>query len=377
MAGSVKVLLLSAYAAHSHVHWQQSLQAMFPHWSWRVLELPPRHFSWRVRGNPLFWALQEREVLEQQYDFLLVTSMVDLATLRGLVPTLAHVPCAVYFHENQFAYPQTATQHSLLEAQMVSLYAALAADSVVFNSNYNRTSFHAGCEQLLQKLPDYVPSGVVEKLREKSSVIPVPYNNDNDTGGSDGWPGASRASTDAPTRIVWVGRFEHDKNPAGLLRILNALEVLEINYELAVVGQQFRTSPQEFAQIEQAFSHRLVHFGYVEATSDYLALVQSSDLVLSTALHEFQGVAVMQAVAGGAIPVVPARQVYPELFDARYCYESQPDDPHLEATSAASLIEEIVHALRAGAIASPDISPFSREHLISAYGQLIGRNNGR
>ena len=89
---AMRVLLLSAYAARSHIHWQNALVAMFPQWSWRHLSLPPRHFSWRVRGNPLYWAIAEREVLEAQYDLLVVTSMVDLATLRGLVPNLARVP---------------------------------------------------------------------------------------------------------------------------------------------------------------------------------------------------------------------------------------------------------------------------------------------
>ncbi len=48
----VKVLLLSAYAAQSHVYWRRGLQQMFPQWDWTCLELPPRYFSWRVRGNP-------------------------------------------------------------------------------------------------------------------------------------------------------------------------------------------------------------------------------------------------------------------------------------------------------------------------------------
>ena len=113
--------MLSAYAAQSHVHWQRTLEKMFPTWQWQVLSLPPRHFSWRVRGNPLYWALAERPLLEQDYDLLVATSMVDLATLRGLVPALSRLPSIVYFHENQFDYPQHRQQHSLLEAQMVSL----------------------------------------------------------------------------------------------------------------------------------------------------------------------------------------------------------------------------------------------------------------
>ena len=106
----MKVLLLSAYAAHSHVHWQRCLLNMFPDWEWRVLSLPPRHFSWRVRGNALYWSLEERESLERDYDLLIATSMVDLATLRGLVPALTALPSLLYFHENQFDYPQQEQQ---------------------------------------------------------------------------------------------------------------------------------------------------------------------------------------------------------------------------------------------------------------------------
>ncbi len=91
----MRVLLLSAYAAGSHVHWRERLTAMLPDWQLTVLELPPRHFNWRIRGNPLYWSMAERETLEAGYDLVLATSMVDLATLRGLVPALAPVPTAL------------------------------------------------------------------------------------------------------------------------------------------------------------------------------------------------------------------------------------------------------------------------------------------
>ncbi|RLA57200.1 MAG: hypothetical protein DRQ65_02010, partial [Gammaproteobacteria bacterium] len=43
------------------------------------------------------------------------------------------------------AYAAQSQQLSLLEAQMVSLYSALAADCILFNSTYNMDSFLAGC----------------------------------------------------------------------------------------------------------------------------------------------------------------------------------------------------------------------------------------
>lgn len=361
----MKVLLLSAYAAQSHVDWQRSLQFMFAHWEWRVLTLPPRYFSWRVRGNPLYWAMTERQLLERPYDLLIATSMVDLATLRGLVPALARVPAVVYFHENQFEYPQNHPQRSLLEAQMVSLYSALAADSVLFNSAYNRDSFLAGCSALLAKLPDRVPPGVVPALSDKSSVLPVPLDMEQGDLAAC-WPGNSGRQAKRPLRLVWSGRFEHDKAGDRLLLVLLQLECAGLAYELAVTGQQFRNSPDVFRRIEVDFSHRLVQFGFMESTA-YRALLRGADIVLTTALHEFQGLAVLQAVAAGCLPVVPDRLVYPEIYAAQYRYESHLDHPEREAHAAARLIETLALQLQEGAGSAPDVTAFSREWLAPSY----------
>lgn len=371
----MRVLLLSAYAAQSHVHWQQSLQAMFAQWQWTVLSLPPRHFSWRVRGNPLYWAMAERARLQQPYDLLLVTSMVDLATLRGLVPTLARIPTVVYFHENQFDYPQHRQQHSLLEAQMVSLYSALAGDSIVFNSAYNMQSFLAGCSALLEKLPDRVPPGIVPILRDKASVLPVPLDLGKSIAAEPAWPGKPGELTSRPLRLLWAGRFEHDKGGDGLLQILLRLEDDGLDYELAVTGQQFRNSPGVFLQIKTDFSHRLVQFGYLQSVHDYRALLRGADIVLSTALHEFQGLAVLEAVANGCLPVVPGRLVYPEIYPGRYCYDSNEDDPALEARSAARLIRELAEQLEQGTVQAPELSNcsahYSTHSLAPRYRELL------
>jgi hypothetical protein len=225
---------------------------MFDHWQWEVLSLPPRHFSWRVRGNPLYWSVAERETLRQDWDLLLATSMVDLATLRGLVPSLATVPTVLYFHENQFEYPQDRQRHALLEAQMVSLYSALAADRIAFNSAYNRDTFFCGCAALLARLPDRVPPGVVETLRARSRVLPVPLPWSSPDTVDPAWPGAPGELADRPLRLVWAARFEHDKGGDRLLGLLRELENTDLDYELAVIGQQFRDSPPAFGQIESS-----------------------------------------------------------------------------------------------------------------------------
>ena len=369
----MKVLLLSAYAARSHVHWQQSLFTMFPDWEWRTLSLPPRYFSWRMRGNALYWSMQERQTLEQAHDLVIATSMVDLATLRGLVPALARVPTALYFHENQFDYPQHRQQHSLLEAQITSIYSALAADCLLFNSQYNLASFIEGCSALLARLPDRVPREVVPTLRARAQVLPVPYDAHAVAASAAFWPGRVRTGCDDPLRLIWAGRFEHDKGGEGLLQILRQLEQGGRDYELALTGQQFREVPAVFARIQSGFAHRVVHCGYIESHAQYLALLRGADMVLSTALHEFQGLAVMEAVAQGCLPVVPDRLVYPEIYPARFRYASHPEDAELEARSAAQLILTLARDLPHFRAQPADVSAFGIGQLAPRYEHVLTR----
>ncbi len=345
---------------------------MLPDWQWQLLSLPPRYFSWRVRGNPLYWSEAERETLEAGYDLVVATSMVDLATLRGLVPALANTPCIYYFHENQFAYPANAAQPDtqLLEAQMVSLYGALSADRVVFNTRYNRDTFFAGLDALLGRLPDHVPPQIVPGLQDKSRVLPVPVQCPVSEGAGDAGFSPRGADSFSVPRLVWVGRFEYDKGAATLLELLRALRGRGLAFEIAVIGQQFRNSPPEFAQIATEFGRELAQFGYLQSTREYRAWLHAADMVVSTALHEFQGVAVLEAVAAACIPVVPDRLAYAELYPDRYRYPSFPGDASREGSAGAELVEQLFLALQAGEVHPPDISAFAPGALADDYRAL-------
>jgi glycosyltransferase involved in cell wall biosynthesis len=344
---------------------------MFPDWEWTELNLPPRHFSWRIRGNPLIWSQDCREQLEREYDLLVATSMVDLATLRGLVPALCKLPTALYFHENQFLYPEGSRRHSLLEAQMVSLYASLAADCVLFNSAHNRDSFFTGLRGLLQRLPDLVPAGVDRQLDEKSAVLPVPLLAEDTVAVDPFWPGLPGDYPQRPLRLLWSARFEHDKGGEGLLQLLDLLVDDGLFFEIAVTGQQFRNSPPVFATIARRFAPQLVQFGFVESPHTYRALQAGADIVLSTARHEFQGLAILQSVAAGCVPVVPDRLAYRDIYPAELRYTSATSQPEREARAAADLVERLALRIAKDDRPVPAVNAFSLDTLAPRYRELL------
>lgn len=339
----MRVLLLSGYDAPSHRRWREQLAARYPQWQWTQLSLPPRHFKWRMRGSGFLWAFQQADCLREPYDLLIATSMVDLSTLRGLVPEIARIPTLVYFHENQFAYPQRKQQRANVEPQLVNLYTALCADQVAFNSEYNRRTFLTGVADLLAKLPDRTPEGVLAQLTARSRVMPVPIEQSCFV--------PDRAPENGPLTLVWNHRWEYDKAPDrllnGLRRFLEAHSVDDCEHsaggssrpsiKVHVVGQQFRQQPPAFAELKTLLEahHALGQWGYVERPEDYRRLLAESHVVLSTALHDFQGLSVLEAVAAGCRPLVPNREAYPEWFAPDYLYQSEPENPDKEAEAFA------------------------------------------
>ena len=314
----MRVLLLSAYDAQSHRHWHGSLRRGIPDWEWTLLALPPRHFAWRVRGNPLHWLVDAPAALRGEYDLLLATSVVDLATLRGLVPSLAGIPNAIYFHENQFVYPEGAGRHSMLEAQLTSVYSALAADRLMFNSAFNRDTFLSGCGELMAVLPDGTPKNLPAQLKAKSLVLPVPLE----------LPDSPRkAAQGSALQVVWNHRWEYDKGPEALLTLVRGIIDSGLRFRLHVLGQQFRKQPAAFAKLRPLLetAGALGHWGYVEERRAYRTLLAGCDVVLSTAEHDFQGLAVLEACALGCSPLVPDRLVYPEWADAAFRYSDHAD----------------------------------------------------
>lgn len=377
----MKALLLSAYDAESHRLWRQNLQAMFPLIQWQELILPARYFAWRVRGNSLSWAFNHRATLTDNYDFLLTTSMTDLSALRGFVPELARLPTAVYCHENQFAYPVNpelrASRPNPVEPQILSLYTALCADQLIFNSAYNRDTFLQGVTELLAKLPDHVPAGLVKRLQH-ARVIPVPLSEDVFV------PNAPDGEATEPDvlNIVWNHRWEYDKGPELLLAIVEQLIASGVRFRMHLLGQRFRQSPVSLQQLQGLLERHCAalgiapgHSGYIADRQAYCALLASADVVLSTALHDFQGLSLLEATALGCTPLAPRRLVYPEYLSPEFVYAATGREEEPTAAEAHAAVQRLQdwarHKALGQALPKADVTRFRQSSLQDDYADLL------
>lgn len=285
--------------------------------------------------------------------------MTDLAAFKGLFHRqLGDVPTVLYCHENQFAYPLTPGVTASVEPRMVSLYSALAADRVIFNSHYNRTTFLEGARVFLARMPDRLPAAGLEEIVEKSDVIPVPVR---DTFFQ------RRVSCAAdPVTLIWNHRWEYDKGPDRLLTAMECLAQRGLSFRLCLAGQRFRQTPAPLRDLTTRFGPGVEDRGFLPV-GDYQALLERGGWVLSTAVHDFQGLAVQEAAAAGCVPLVPDRLVYPEWFSESYRYSSH-TDPVVDGHAMA---EQLLAWAESGAPAPPSVDAFRLEVLAPRYREVF------
>ncbi len=323
----MRVLYIEPFCGGSHAAFGEVLTGAA--WAqWRSITLPARHWKWRMRGSAAWIARAHADALAQPCDLVFASSYLPLAELVGLCPQLAAIPRVLYFHENQLAFPRRELpghEHDGardLHFGFTQLVSALAATRCVFNSAHNRDSFLAAAAKLLARMPDAVAPGWVEAIAERSCVLGLPLAlPEIDAGALCDRRASERA--DGPL-IVWNHRWEHDKGPDALVRIVDALLERGVSFRLAVCGQGFRRRPQALSEAEPrwraALGDRLLAFGRLESRAEYLALLGRAQIVLSTAVHEFFGISVLEAMHCGARPLVPDELSYPELIPDEYRY---------------------------------------------------------
>ncbi|WDI42487.1 tRNA-queuosine alpha-mannosyltransferase domain-containing protein [Bremerella sp. P1] len=302
----MKILALEPYYGGSHRAFLDGWIAKSRH-TWTCLTLPAHHWKWRMRHAAITFSEQLAAIKEKNFDGIVCSDMLNLAAFRGLAPQpIARLPVVVYFHENQLTYPDEFRTQRDFHYAFDNFQTLLAADQAWFNSAYHRTEFFEQSRAFLKKFPDYTLENRLDEAMEKT-IVAQPGLPEIPTG-------AREPNFECP-HIVWAARWEKDKNPEGFFDAMFQLKADGFPFRLSVVGESFRDSPPIFDQARKDLADHIEQWGFLTSHNDYLRLLSSSDIFVSTAKHEFFGISAAEAILAGNLPVLPHRLAYPELVD--------------------------------------------------------------
>jgi glycosyltransferase involved in cell wall biosynthesis len=313
---SRRLLVLEPYYGGSHRSFIDGLLARLS-WEHDLLTLPARKWKWRMAGSAVTFADGVRALAAggAKWDVVLASTFVDLPAFLGLArDAVGPARTAVYFHENQLAYPNRYERDWDFQYPLVNVRSALAADVCVFNSAYNRDSFLDEIPRFLGRFPDHRPAEVAPRIRARSLVLPPPFD-----------PAPFEAAPlvrGSVPRVVWPHRWDHDKDPEAFFDAVETLAAEGVAFEVAVAGQAHDDVRDAFETRARGLGDRLVALGGLESREAYAALLRSSDVAVSTAVHEFFGLAMAEASYAGCLPLVPDRLAYPEVYPDAFRYAS-------------------------------------------------------
>lgn len=327
MEATTTVYILEPFFGGSHKQLIDFLtSSALPEASFNVhlFTLPAKKWHWRARTSALKLSQLVPTAPPGGRLVLLCSSVLNLAEFLALRGDLKPAKTIVYFHENQLVYPvQTSSSSSDKEVRDFQygynqILTALAADVVVFNSQFNRISFLDNINSFFNLQPDCKPNtaDIRRQIEAKSAVlhfpVQIPTVEISPT---------TRAAEEC-LHIVWPHRWEHDKDPEAFFKVLFQLKDQGLQFRVSVLGESFSQVPAVFDEAKSRLAAEIVHFGRLESKAEYFDVLRSADVVVSTARHEFFGVAMVEGGLCGCMPLAPDRLSYPEIFPEKCLYRT-------------------------------------------------------
>jgi glycosyltransferase involved in cell wall biosynthesis len=307
LSTSMRILALEPYYGGSHQAFLDGWQARSRH-AFSVLTLPAFKWKWRMRHAAVTFAeqLAPRVAAGESWDVLWCSDMMCLASFVGLAPpALAALPRVAYFHENQLTYPARYPDDRDHHFAFTNFTTAVAAHQVWFNSAYHRDVFMDEATTFLKRMPDQVPLAALAAIGAKALVLPPAVE----------LPPPATRPTGQPLHILWAARWEFDKAPDTFFAAVDRLADRGLPFQLSVIGERFGTCPPCFEAARARHAERIRHWGFQPTRADYQRVLAEADVIVSTAVHEYFGITVVEAAAAGCFPLVPNRLAYPEVLN--------------------------------------------------------------
>ncbi len=330
----MKILILEPYYGGSHKQWADGYKKHSDNHI-KILHIKGQFWKWRMHGGAITLA-RKFNALEWYPDLILATDMIDLSIFLSLTREKSHkIPSAIYFHENQLSYPWSPSDRDLLRNRdkhyaFINYASALSANKVFFNSLFHMDSFIKELKLFLNHFPDHKELDTIKNIKEKSEVLHLGLDLSR-------YKYKNIEKHNMPI-ILWNHRWEYDKNPDLFFETLIKVKQNGHNFKLAVLGENFSSSPNVFERAKVEFSSEIIHWGYCDSPDDYKKWLFLSDILPVTSNQEFFGASVMEAIHCGVWPILPKRLSYPELIPKEY----HPD--HLY-NDDSDLLKKIIWAL--------------------------------
>ena len=316
----MRIALIEAFFTGSHKRWAEELQSFSSH-KIDIYSLKGNYWKWRMHGGAITLSKQLSEK-EQQYDLILATDMMDVALFKSLISAKHNdTPIVLYFHENQLCYPWSETDRDVQKNRdshyaFINFSSALVADRIFFNSQFHKDAFLGALPNFLKGFPDYNEIDSIEKIEEKAEVLHLGM----DLQKFDKY----KTEQNKKPLILWNHRWEYDKNPTDFFKALYKMQEKNLNFEVVVLGENFRQIPEEFEIAKEKLKDKIVFMGFAQSFEDYASWLWKAHILPVTSNQDFFGGSVVEAIYCNCFPILPKRLAYPEHLpnQAKYFYKS-------------------------------------------------------
>nr|XP_028601232.1 glycosyltransferase-like domain-containing protein 1 isoform X7 [Podarcis muralis] len=346
----MSVLLIEAFYGGSHRQLVDLLQEEIE--DCVLFTLPAKKWHWRARTAALYF--MQAVPASMDYRILFASSVLNLTELVALRPDLGKLKKVLYFHENQLTYPVQKCQERDFQYgynQILSWFmpehklahiekmhgtqgdgdACLPFQEKNGGINISASDLsprHSEPQSGLHSLgPEGLPNQLLtledlDKPTSLKSTTPCQEEDSQHATYNLCSVSGSLDHLEKPLHIVWPHRWEHDKDPESFFQVLLKMKEMGLSFHVSVLGETFTDVPDIFSKAKKALGSSVLHWGYLPSKDEYFQALCMADVVISTAKHEFFGVAMIEAVHCGCYPLCPKALVYPEIFPAEYLYST-------------------------------------------------------
>jgi glycosyltransferase involved in cell wall biosynthesis len=225
-------------------------------------------------------------------------------------------------------------------------------------------AFLTALPDFIRIMPDFRPKWVIRAIADRCAVA-YPGCHFPDA------PADIKQPSQSPPLIIWNHRWEHDKNPEAFFKALLQMHLQGIDFQVALLGEDYAQMPEVFKSASRQLGRRLVQYGRVASRRAYYEWLERGSVVVSTAKQENFGIAVVEAIYHGCLPLLPKKLSYPEIlpekFHPDFLYSTQDE---LERKLSALLTEGDRHQMKRLAL-STAMQKYSWEKMIDLYDEEL------